>query len=194
MTRRSLFGAAVLAATALLMLPQASHSQNAQPNQGAAQQTPPAKPEPAQARSLKDNLVGTWRLLIADEVEADGTQKPLFGPNPIGTLILTANGRYSLQIVRYNRRKFAANDPTKGTAEEDKTALSGLLSHFGTYTIDEPGKKIIFRVEGSAYPNWDETRQERAITGFNPKDVLTFTGPAINASGRPMTMAWKWVP
>jgi hypothetical protein len=63
--------------------------------------------------------------------------------------------------------------PTKGTAEENKAAISGIVSHFGTYTVDEPGKTLVFHVEGSAYPNWDQTQQRETIMALNPNDVLT---------------------
>ena len=47
---------------------------------------------------------------------SDGTHVPNFGPNPMGMLIFTADGHYSLQIERAGRPKFAANTRTGGTA------------------------------------------------------------------------------
>jgi hypothetical protein len=58
----------------------------------------------AQQKSIKDQLVGAWTLLLDDGVKPDGTQIPVFGPNPVGTLIFTSNGRYSLQIMRCEPR------------------------------------------------------------------------------------------
>jgi Lipocalin-like domain len=139
-------------------------------------------------------LVGTWRLLIADEVEPENTQKPLFGPKPMGILIFTANGHYSLQIMGYNRPKFAANDRTKGTADENKTAISQLVSHFGAYTVDQASETLTFRVEGSAFPNWDETTQKRMITSLTANEELTYTVPPPNAGVRPVMVAWRWAP
>lgn len=194
MDRRSLIGAAMLAVVGTLFLPATGDGQNAQrpPAPAEAQQKPPAKPEAAQPKSYKDMLVGTWRLLIADEVEPDNTQKPLFGPNPIGTLIFTANGHYSLQIMRYGRPKFAVNDRSNGTAEENKAAISQMISHFGTYTVDEASKTLAFRIEGSAFPNQDETTQKRNITSLTANDELTYIIPAPEAGGRPIMVAWRW--
>ena len=61
----------------------------------------------AQPKPLKDQLVGTWALLLADDVKADGSQAGVFGPNPLGELIFTSDGHYSLQIARSNLPKFA---------------------------------------------------------------------------------------
>jgi hypothetical protein len=39
----------------------------------------------AQQKTIKEQLVGAWTLLLDDGVKADGTHVPLHGPNPIGT-------------------------------------------------------------------------------------------------------------
>jgi Lipocalin-like domain len=196
MNRRNLFSAAALAVIATLIVPAAGDAQNAQrpPVPTETQPKPSAASNSTEPKSYKDMLVGTWRLLIADEVEPDNTQKPLFGPNPAGTLIFTKNGHYSLQIMRYNRPKFAANDRTKGTADENRSAISQIISHFGTYAVDEASKTLTFRVEGSAYPNWDETNQKRAITSLTASDELTYTVPPQDPGARPVMLAWRWVP
>jgi hypothetical protein len=104
----------------------------------------------AQQKAIKDQLVGAWTLLLADGVRA-GTQVPNFGPNPIGTLIFTPGGRYSLQIMRVvNRAPFGSNNRDTGTADENKAVAQGTISHFGTTRSIEAGKMIDFRVEGSA--------------------------------------------
>jgi hypothetical protein len=162
-----------------------------------AQQPPPpelARPtEPAAPKALKDQLVGTWELLISDWVNPDGTQTPQFGPNPMGILILNANGHYSTQIVRVARPKFAANDRTKGTADENKAAIAGMFSHFGTWSVDEPTKTLMFRIEGSSYPNWDGTIQRRRITSLTFGDELTYTVASPAAGTLPVMVAWKYV-
>jgi len=183
------------AATGALVLSTISLAQEAQrpPAPAAAQQKPPTT-APAAPKALKDQLVGTWRLLIADAVNPDKSQTPQFGPNPEGTLIFTANGRYSLQIMRYNRPKFAANDRTKGTADENKAAISQMVSHFGSWTVDEANKTITFRIEGSSYPNWEGTMQTRMIQSINPNDALVYTVPNPDTGTLPAMVAWKWVP
>jgi hypothetical protein len=43
----------------------------------------------ARQKSIKDQLVVAWTLLLDDGVKPDGTQVPVFGPNPVGTLLFT---------------------------------------------------------------------------------------------------------
>src|SRR5579859_2294084 len=118
----------------------------------------------AQQKSMKDMLVGAWTVLLSDSVKDDGTHVATYGPNPEGSLIFTPNGHYSLQIIRYGRPAFASKNRMAGTADENKAAVQGMISHFGTYSVDEAAKAITFRIEASSFPNWDATVQKRPIT------------------------------
>jgi hypothetical protein len=83
----------------------------------------------AQQKPIKDQLVGAWTLLLDDGINPDGTHVPTFGPNPVGTLIFTPNGRYSLQIMRViNRGPFASDNRDAGTAEENKAVSQGTIN------------------------------------------------------------------
>lgn len=175
MDRRSLIGAAMLAVVGTLFLPATGDGQNAQrpPAPAEAQQKPPAKPEAAQPKSYKDMLVGTWRLLIADKVEPDNTQKPMFGPNPMGTLIFTANGHYSLQIMRYGRPKFAVNDGSKGTADENKAATSQMISILAPTRLTKRARP--WPSESKAARSPTKTRRPRSET--SPHSRRTTNSP-----------------
>jgi len=145
----------------------------------------------AQQKSIKDQIVGTWTLLLSDNIKDDGTHVPVYGPNPEGTVIFTADGHYSLQIIRHGRPAFASKDRLKGTADENKAVVQGMISHFGTYAIDEAGKAITLRIEASSFPNWDGTSQKRPITAITD-DVLTWNTPAPSAAGYVRAeLAWK---
>jgi hypothetical protein len=147
----------------------------------------------AQSKTLKDQLVGTWTLLLADDVKADGSQAGAFGPNPLGQVIFTPDGHYSLQIARSNLPKFAANSRQKGTPEENKAAVQGSVSYFGTYAVDDATKVLNIRIEGSSYPNLDDTRQKRQITALTD-DTLTWSNPiAGNPALVRAEFAWKKV-
>ena len=145
----------------------------------------------AQQKSIKDQVVGAWTLLLSDNVKDDGTHVPSYGPNPEGLLVFTADGHYSLQIVRYGRPAFASKNRMAGTADENKAAVQGMISHFGTYAVVEAGKTFTFHVAASSFPNWDATSQKRAITAITD-EVLTFNNPTPSTSGYVRAeLAWK---
>jgi hypothetical protein len=150
----------------------------------------------AQQKPIKDQLVGAWTLLLDDGVTPDGTRVPNFGPNPAGTLMFTPNGRYSLQIMRViNRGPFASNNRDTGTADENKAVSQGTISHFGTYSVDEAGKAITFHVEGSSFPNWENTDQKQLVTAITD-EVLTYTDLRSSTPAQEFMrteLAWKKV-
>jgi hypothetical protein len=94
--------------------------------------------------------------------------------------------------MRDVRPKFAANDRTKGSADENKGAISTIITQFGRYTLDDAGKTLTLRIEGSSFPNWDGTTQTRPVTALTD-DVLTWTVPAISAGGGKAETAWRKV-
>jgi hypothetical protein len=130
----------------------------------------------AQQKSMKDQLVGAWTLLLADGVKDDGTHVPSFGPNPTGTLMFSPDGHYSLQIMRASLPKFASNNRAQPTTDEAKADVLGMITHFGTYTLNEADKSLNFHIDSSSFPNWDGTRQKRPITALTD-DVLTYNTP-----------------
>jgi hypothetical protein len=154
----------------------------------------PANTGPFDGRPLKEAIVGSWRLLIVDTVKPDGTQVPNYGPNPRGLLMFGPEGRYSLQIMRdIGRPNFAANDRLKGTADETKAAFDGMLTHFGSYAVDDASKMLTFRIEASSFPNWTDTKQTRIITALW-QDDFTFVNPTppTQAFGGDKAMtAWR---
>jgi hypothetical protein len=145
----------------------------------------------AQQKSIKDQVVGAWTLLLSDNVKDDGTHVPGYGPNPEGLLVFTVDGHYSLQIVRYGRPAFASKNRMAGSADENKAAVQGTISHFGTYTVDEAGKSLTFRIAASSFPNLDGTVQKRSLTALTD-EVLTWNTPAPLAAGYVRAeVAWK---
>jgi Lipocalin-like domain len=173
MYRRDVLGISLAAAIALL------------PGAAVAQQPQRPTPPPAQQqaqRPIKDLLVGAWTLLLADGKKSDNTQSPLFGPNPIGSLIFTGNGRFSWQVMRtISRPPFKSNNRDTGTADENKQTTQGTLSFFGTYTVDETAKTINVHIEGSSFPNLEGARGRWSVAEITD-EVMTFDVPIAETS------------
>jgi len=140
-----------------------------------------APPALAQApKPLKEQLTGAWRLASIANTRVDGTKYELFGPDADGLLILDGSGRYSLQIFRHTRPAFVGAR-MEGTAEENKATVQGMISHFGTYTLNEDERSVTFHIQSSSYPNWEKTEQKRSIVilvdRLSWSDPLPPTGP-----------------
>ena len=126
------------------------------------------------------SLEGTWIMASAYEILADGTRTTNYGEHPNGLLMVDKVGRYSIQIFRPDRPKFASGDKKKGTPEEYAEAVLGSSTHTGRVVVDPVRGKLIFNIEAASYPNWEGTQQVRDYTF---KDgTLTYSVPA-SASG-----------
>lgn len=110
------------------------------------------------------SLVGIWTLTAADNLQPDGSRVNAFGSNPQGILVFGADGRYTVQIFREDRMKFASGDKLHGTSDEYKDASLGMSCHFGRYTVDPAKGTITFQVERASFPNWDGATQTRPFT------------------------------
>lgn len=109
-------------------------------------------------------LQGTWTLVAADKILPDGSTTRDYGANPKGRLLVDAHGRYSLQIFKSERLRFARDSKADGTVDEFASAVMGSSTHYGTMTLDEPARTLVFTIEGSSFPNWEGTIQRRQYT------------------------------
>jgi hypothetical protein len=116
----------------------------------------------AQAQTSKKQIVGTWSVVSVVNT-VDGKQIDLYGPNPQGQTIFTRDGHFSTNIMRPGRAKFASNNRTAGTADENKEAMAGYIANFGTYAIAADGT-LTLHIVGCSFPNWDGAEQKRRIT------------------------------
>jgi hypothetical protein len=127
----------------------------------------------ADAQTSQD-LVGTWTL-VSTVVQLGDTKMDVFGPDPSGTLVFDSNGRYALIFLRRDLPKIASNNRLSQTADESRTIAKGSIAHFGTYSVDETGKALVFRIESSTFPNWSGAEQRRPFSLSG--DELTYISP-----------------
>ena len=127
----------------------------------------------AKAQTSQD-LVGTWTLVSA-VVQLGDTKMDVFGPDPSGTLVFDRNGHYALIFLRRDLPKITSNNRLSQTADESRTIAKGSIAHFGTYSVDETGKALVFRIESSTFPNWNGAEQRRPFSLSG--DELTYISP-----------------
>lgn len=142
----------------------------------------------AAAEPDASTLAGTWMLTAADDIKPDGTRVPAYGPSPHGVLTLGADGRYSVQIFRSERLKFASGDKRRGTLEEYTDASLGMSSHFGRYIVDPAKGTITFQIDRASFPNWDGATQVRPFKLEG--DELSWRVPATPDGTIPISV-WR---
>jgi hypothetical protein len=130
------------------------------------------------AKSDKERFVGTWTLVSLTSDEGDALP---FGPNPKGTMMVDANGRFAVTVMRADLPNFSSNNRISGTLEENRAVIQGSIAYFGTYSIDEATHVLTVDIEGSTFPNFTGGRQTR-ILSFNG-DKVTYFNPTPSMGG-----------
>jgi hypothetical protein len=107
----------------------------------------------------KNDLINTW-LLVSFELRKEGGEIIYpFGKDAAGRITYSSSGHFSAQVMRKNRRLFESEDQMKGSIEEVMENFKGVISYFGSYTIDK--NVITHHVEESLYPNWNGLSMKR---------------------------------
>ena len=133
-------------------------------------------------------LAGTWTLVAADVVHADGSRARDYGAAPKGLLLIDAAGHYSLQIFKSERPRFAAADKLAGTDGEYRAAVLGSSTHYGTVIIDATAGTLTFKIEAASFPNWDGVAQTRRYELKG--DELSYRVPARPNGDTPISV-WR---
>jgi Lipocalin-like domain len=160
MSRRSIFTLCAIAAAGLLI-----------------QQGHPS----AQQKSLKDQLVGTWILVEATDVAADGAKTNPWGANPKGTYMFDASGHFAQMLIRADLPKYA--NRAQGTPDQNKAIVAGSVAMYGTYAVDEATKVLNVHFEGSTFSAFNGTDGKRTITSLTT-DELKLSNPATSTGTR----------
>jgi hypothetical protein len=131
-------------------------------------------------RQAHNALVGAWRLLSWENRAADGQVTYPMGTDALGSLLYTADGRFSVTISRTGRIGFAAGDLLSGTTEEKAQAVESFVAYAGRYSFH--GDRVIHHVELSLFPNWVGSDQQRSVE---------LTGDRLVLSASPLLLAGK---
>ncbi|HWZ60948.1 MAG TPA: lipocalin-like domain-containing protein [Gemmatimonadaceae bacterium] len=147
---------------------------------------------PTLAAAQTSPLAGTWILRAADELRPDGSRVPQYGATPQGILMIDADGRYSLQIFRADRPKFASGDKHRGTPEEYASTTLGMSTHSGRIAIDSATHTLTFRIALASFPNWEHTEQKRPFTLSGDGNDLSYqVPPTAHGDGTTAISVWR---
>ena len=137
---------------------------------------------------IRDQIVGTWKLVSAEQTLKDGTTRPYpsFGPHAEGFLMYQSDGYMCANLVNPDRPKWA--DPLHTTAEEKTAAADGTFAYCGRYEIDVQHKQIVHVPDVATDPGWVGSRQ---IRPYQLQDRRLILGDV--AKNDPLVARWKIV-
>lgn len=148
------------------------------------------RPSPNANRADHPLVEGTWKLVSSESRSEDGHVEATFGPNPVGLLVYSPDGRMSVHLMRRDRSNFQSDDSSHGTPDELKAAFDSYLSYFGTYEIDTANGVVSHRIEGCSFPNWTGTLQRRHfVLDGNRLSLIT---PPIRTNDKDVRVHLIW--
>jgi lipocalin-like protein len=135
-----------------------------------------------------DSLVGTWDLKRIDLRNARGEELYPFGPFPVGLLVVTAGGHWSVQIMDPRRPRSSSEDMLGGSPAERAAARQGYVAYAGRYRV--LSDRILVHVEVSLSPN-DIGRDEVRLFALGA-DGLQITTPRMQVGGEETVGQLLW--
>jgi hypothetical protein len=149
----------------------------------------------AGSASLNDRFAGNWRLVGVERLDGDG--QPVSAPDPpgfgsegaVGYLMYDVTGHMGVVIMSQGREPYAEDGPTPDQA---RSAMTGYLSYFGPYTIDETAGTVTHHVLGSFNPNTTGQDSVRQFE-FHGDDTLVLMPPPAQ-TGAQLRITWEREP
>lgn len=141
-------------------------------------------------------FVGDWRLVSVLQPDSTGAATPYWGPKPLGMIRYSANGVMAAQLYDERRPSLGVSSWQDVSPASARTALIGLASYYGTYTVDTVAKTVSHRVEGAMAPEWigrTLVRGYRFLPG-NRIELRVITGPDGKPTTTGQVLVWERVP
>jgi hypothetical protein len=132
----------------------------------------------------RGRLLGVWKLRSCVRTFKDGRTEHPFGEQPVGRIEYDKAGRMSALLMRPGRRSTLPPgvELDKATNEELRDAVTGFVSYFGTFDIDEATHTVVHHIEASLSPSWVGTDLKRSFHFDAGRLILTRPAPDGSSS------------
>ncbi len=124
---------------------------------------------PAQQKSLKEQLLGTWTLVSLAEVYPDGRRENPWGPDLKGAVNFDSSGKVMLMLI-------GADLPNPTGKPQESSRM--VVAYFGTYAVDETAHTVTYTAERATTPVFD---------GLARKANVTVNGDELRQTSAPVT-------
>lgn len=123
------------------------------------------------------SLIGSWKLIGMEALDAEGNQTLPWGAYVEGLLIYTDDGWMSLQM-------------RKPDANPDDPEL--FHSYYGMYSVDEKDVSVTHRVISSLNPTWNNSIQVRTYRIDGTLLILESPMISIEQAQTPVRVTTTW--
>jgi lipocalin-like protein len=140
--------------------------------------------------TIRERLIGTWRLISFELRAEDGAVSYPFGLDPKGFLIYADDNFIACQLMEPGRPNYPAFSFDNVGIVQLAAAARGYLAYCGLFEVDESAKEVHHHVQVSLTPNWIGDRQTRRINFIG--EQLELSTPEMEISGQMQTGRVLW--
>jgi hypothetical protein len=132
--------------------------------------------------TIREQLIGTWRLISYETVGIDGSSVHPMGRDAIGFIMYLADGFMSANLMIPGRPPFTGGGASTATPAELAAASTGYFGYAGQYEVDETEHAVRHHIESALVPNLVGSTQFRRIA---------FDGARLILEGEPVPIAGR---
>lgn len=110
---------------------------------------------------LKEQLIGTWKLVRYQDEDKDGNIFFPLGKDATGFITYNPDGYMSAQLMQQGRQAYESGDLHTGTQDEMAEAAHGYVAYSGRFELDEENSTVYHTMEVSMNPTWLGDTQPR---------------------------------
>ena len=145
----------------------------------------------AQAQTVRQQLVGTWKIVSGMMQVGDETKPTPLGPNVAGFMMYTPDGHFCFTAMTRDRPKIGGGDRGGGTVEQKAAAYESYRSFCGRYEVNEQERVITQSYEVTLLPDSIGTTEKRFILELSPT-TLKFRTVAHVFGGKESFGTWTF--
>jgi hypothetical protein len=150
--------------------------------------------------SIPNNpLIGTWKLVSANAINADGTiDSEVYGANPIGYITYTPDGHMMVMFARSDRQMFdkeiqspLSEEMKALTSQELARAFTSFNAYGGTYILK--GNTVIHQIAIASIPNRIGKTLVRTFEIEGNRIMLRTPETLIEGTAKAFELVWERV-
>ncbi|MGH9740843.1 MAG: lipocalin-like domain-containing protein [Candidatus Acidiferrum sp.] len=142
---------------------------------------------------MGDKLVGTWKLVSALSTKSTGEPtEPPYGPNPVGFLTYTADGRVTALVSYGGRKPLSVGGGAPALLEEQAEAFKTFLAYAGRYMLN--GEKVTHHIEVSSIQNYVNKDLVRIVKFHGDRIILVTPPTLVNGKIQIVELTWERLP
>jgi hypothetical protein len=130
------------------------------------------------AQSLKQQLIGTWKISSATMQIGDQVKPVALGKDIVGFIMYASDGYMCFAAMSANRPKLGTEDRLGGTVEQKAAAYDSYRNTCGSYQIISEQERIISHVfEVSLNPDVTGQTEKRFVKEISANRLVLQTIP-----------------